>query len=356
MGSMNNRYFYKDKPIFGLDIGYRSVKIMQIGQSKERQRVTGYGFAEFDATAIEYGTIVDFEVIAKALHDLFEKDIVGAITTRRVAFAVPAVYSFNRNMTLPKLETKDLAEAVRLEAEQYIPAPIDQLYTDFQITSKNDKEISLLMSAVPKKLIDSYLQLSKILGLEIIAMETSISAASRLFVQAERSDIPTVLIDFGSISADITIYHKALAVTGTVPCGGDNFTDLIAQKLKVTKDEAQLIKTKYGLSSSKKQSQIETALAPLLSQLIKEIRRMIRYYEERSETKSKIGQIVTMGGGANMPGLSEFMTSSLRLPVRMCDPWHNLDFNGLQPPSSTEKTMYVTVAGLALLQPRETFA
>jgi Tfp pilus assembly PilM family ATPase len=91
----------------------------------------------------------------------------------------------------------------------------------------------------------------------------------------------------------------------------------------------------------------------VLDQLVKEIRRNIRYYEERSNTDKKIGQIVTMGGGANMPGLSEYMTSTLRLPVRMCDPWQHLDFEGLQPPNTVEKSMYVTVAGLALVTPKE---
>jgi Tfp pilus assembly PilM family ATPase len=82
---------------------------------------------------------------------------------------------------------------------------------------------------------------------------------------------------------------------------------------------------------------------------------MIRYYEERGETDRKIGQIVTMGGGANMPGLSDFMTNNLRLPVRMCDPWQHLKFDHLQPPNSIEKSLYVTVAGLALMNPSEIY-
>lgn len=328
---------------------------MQLDTSEKQRSVSGYGVMNFDPASIKDGVVVNPEALAKAIHNLFDKNIVGEITTRRATFAVPAVRTFNRNMTLPKLDTKELAEAVRLEAEQYIPVPIDELYTDFQITGKNDKEVDLLMVAVPKKLIDSYLALSRILGLEVVSMETTIGAAGRLFVQAERSDVPTVLIDFGSISADITIYHKTLVVTGTVPCGGDNFTEMIAQKLNVSKQEAHVIKTKYGLAASKKQAPITVALTPLLDQLVKEIRRMIRYYEERSAQKAKIGQVVTMGGGANMPGLSEFLTSTLRLPVRMCDPWHNLNFAKLQPPNAIEKSMYVTVAGLALMNPREIF-
>jgi len=212
-----------------------------------------------------------------------------------------------------------------------------------------------LVVAVPRKIADSYLLLTQMLGLETVSMDTTIGAGSRLFVQSEPSDVPTVLIDFGSISSDITVFDKTLIVTGTVPGGGDSFTSLIANKLSVTKQEAHVIKTKYGLGVSKKQREITEGVSPLLESLIKEVRRVIRYYEERSAAKSKIGQIVTMGGGANMPGLSEYMTNQLRLPVRMCDPWQRLSFNGLQPPNSIEKSMFVTVAGLALIDHKEIF-
>ncbi len=354
--SNTQTYFYKDKPLFGLDIGYSSAKVMQLIPSKTGHAVTGYGVIDFEPSAIKDGAIIDPEALAKSLNELFNKRLVGSIDTRRVAIAVPAVRTFNRNMTLPRLDSKDLSEAVRLEAEQYIPVPIDELFTDYEVTRTGEKELDMLMVAAPKKIIDSYIKLGQILGLDVVAMETTIGAASRLFVQAERSDIPTVLIDFGSISADITIYHKTLVVTGTVPCGGDDFTQLIAQSLKVSKPEATVIKTKYGLGASKRQDEIVKALAAPIDLLIKEIRRMIRYYEERDASKMHIGQIVTMGGGANVPGLSEYLTSALRIPVRMCDPWQHLDFAGLQPPSTVEKSMYVTVAGLALMDPKEIYA
>jgi Tfp pilus assembly PilM family ATPase len=130
---------------------------------------------------------------------------------------------------------------------------------------------------------------------------------------------------------------------------------LISTYMGVTKDEAHVIKTKYGLGPSKKQAEILAALAPVLEQLVKEIRRMIRYYDDRSGRTGKISQIVTMGGGANMPGLSEYMTNTLRLPVRTCDPWQRLGFGHLTAPSTVEQSMYVTVAGLALIDSKEIF-
>jgi type IV pilus assembly protein PilM len=358
MSKKDTIFFYHDKPVFGLDIGSTSVKAMQINWPNRgaKQTVVGYGVAPFDPVAIKDGLIIDPESIAKVAHDLFSKNLVGEITTRRVAVAIPASRTFNRTVALPYMKKQDVAEAVRLEAEQYIPMPLDSLYMDFSIISQSEENgIEVLAVAVPKKVVDSYLVLTDMLGLEAVAIETTISAASRLFVQAEQSDVPTVLIDLGSLSSDITIYDNTLVVTGTVPGGGDNFNELISKKLGVTKQEAHIIKTKYGLGLSKKQKEITEGLSPIIDQLIKEIRRMIRYYEERNTTEKKIKQVVTMGGGANMPGLSEHLTNILRLPVRMCDPWQHLDFEHLQPPNNIEKSMYVTVAGLALVDPKEAF-
>lgn len=350
------KYFYQDKPIFGLDIGFSTLKVMQISWHGKRQVISGYGVCGFDPEAIADGVILDPEKVAKPAHELFSKHLIGDITTRRVVVAVPAARTFTRTVTLPKLKDKDLDEAIRLETEQYVPVPIDELYLDFEVINTTEKEIELLVVAVPKKIVDSYVRLTNLLGLEIVAVETTIAAASRLFKQAEQSDVPTVLIDLGSLSSDITIYDKGLIVTGTATGGGDSFTEAIANKLKVTTEEAHVIKTKYGLGLSKKQKEITESLTPILDQMTKEIRRMIRYYEERSGTERKIDQIVTMGGGANMPGLSEHMTNLLRLPVRMCDPWQHLDFQQLQPPNSVEKSMYVTVSGLALTDSKEIFS
>lgn len=352
---MNNTHFYHDKPIFGLDIGFNSLKVMQIDASRKKQVITGYGVTTFEPGALAEGVIKDPEAIAKAAHTLFDKHLIGDITTRRVNVAIPASRTFARVMILPKLKENDLHEAVRLEAEQYIPVPVDDLYMDYSVIREKKDEIELLAVAAPKKIVDSYLTLTEIMGLEAVSFEPTNEAGSRLFIQAENSDVPTVLIDFGSLSADITIYDKGLIVTGTAPGGGDNFTNNIAKTLGVTRQEAHIIKTKYGLGVSKKQKEIVAGLSPSLDQMLKEIRRMIRYYEERSGTERKINQIVTMGGGANMPGLSEYMTNQLRLPVRMCDPWQHLDFSGLQPPNTVEKSMYITVAGLALARPKELF-
>ncbi len=354
---MSSSLFYKNKPLFGLDIGFSSLKVMQVERTNhEKVCVVGYGVTQFKSEVFKDGVIVDPIELAKTTQSLFRDGIIGEINTRRASIAIPASKTYNRAVTLPKLSKKDLLSAITSEVNQYIPMPIDELYVDHEVLAEKDESMDILIVATPKKVVDSYMTYANLVGFEVASIETTISADSRLFFEAEDSDIPTVLIDFGSVSSDITIYDKNMVVTGTVPGGGDTFTELISKSLDMTKREADIVKTKYGLGLSKKQKEITDSLDPILSQIVKEIKRVIRYYEERSEEGKKIGQIVALGGGANMPGLSDYMTSSLRLPVRLCDPWQVLTFGNLQPPNTSEKSMYITAAGLALMRPHEVYA
>ncbi len=353
---MNSKFFYHDKPVFGLDIGFSTIKVMQVEPRGKNYHIAGYGVGGFDSSAIKDGVIVDHESIAEATKHLFDHNIVGEINTRRVALAIPASRTYTRTITLPIVEDEEINEAVRMEAEQYIPMPIEELYLDYTIISKDKEGMEILAVAAPRKIVDSQIELTRILGLETVGVDTSILAATRLFErQNEHEDIPAVLIDFGSVSADITVHDKTVIVTGTIPQGGDTFTELIAKKLKVSAEEAHVIKSKYGIGISKKQAEILEVVGPPIEQLTKEIRRMIRYHEERSGSEQKIGQIITMGGGANMPGLSELLTDTIRLPVRTCEPWHNLKLGNLKSPNSYERSLYVTVAGLSLINSKELF-
>ncbi|MBW3568721.1 type IV pilus assembly protein PilM [Candidatus Parcubacteria bacterium] len=350
-------YFYKDKPIFGLDIGFNTIKVMQLEEHSRQYRVIGYGIGGFKSEAIKDGVIVDYEHLAQAILNLFKNNIVGEITTKRVAVSIPATRTFPHAISLPVLSGKALDEAVMLESEQTIPLPMSDLYIDYETIGKTADSIEIQTVAVPRKIVDSYLDLMKIIGLEPVVFDSSIKAAGRLFNrQEENSDIPAVLIDFGSVSADIAIQDKTSIITGTIPAGSDIFTDLLAKGLKISREEALVIKTKYGIGKSKKQAEIIDLLKPELEQIVREVRRVIRYYEERSTTGNKVGQIITMGGGANLPGLSGYLTDLLRLPVRTSEPWQDFKLKKLKAPSQNEKTVFVTVSGLCMIKPGEIFA
>jgi type IV pilus assembly protein PilM len=354
---MNNiAHFYKDKPLFGLDIGSDTIKVLQINHNGKKSVVHGYGLIEFNSDTIKDGVIIDHKSLAKSINNLFAHNITGNIDTRRVAMSIPSNKTYTKFMTLPKMKKKDLKQAIYSEVEQYISMPVDDLCIDYSVNQSNEEGYDILLVAVPKAIVESYMKLTELLGLEPVAFESSGLATARLFRQQNATqEIPTVLIDSGSSSVDITIYDSAIIVTGTISGGGQALTDAIAKKLSLSDSEAHIVKVKYGINKSKRQSEIFDAVHPELDRFTKEIRRMMRYHEERSTSGKKIEQIITMGGGANMPGLSGYLTNELRIPVRTSDPWQHIEASKLVSPSSSEKTLFATVAGLALIRPEEIF-
>ena len=187
--------FFHDKPLFGLDIGHGSLKVMQAAESSastlknQHPRIIGYGYAEFDKAAQLDGVVVQPEVIAKAALDLFNNNLIGDITTRRVAIALPAYRSFTRSLQLPKLQPNEMQEVVELEAEQYISMPLEELYLDYEIVNQTDDTTELFAVAVPKLIVDSYLELAQIMGLETVLIEPTLSSSGRLFSLDSNSDV-----------------------------------------------------------------------------------------------------------------------------------------------------------------------
>lgn len=348
---MNVPIFYTKKPVFGFDIGHGTVKLMQIVNINGQSTVNGYGYIGFDPQAIKGGVIVNGDEIAKQVYALVTKHLVGRIESKRVIASLPAASTFNRTLLLPVMDDKELDTAVTAEASQYIPLPVDELYIDHEIAARvGADQMEVLMVAAPKKVVDSYVALFDMLGLEVSTLETSIHAVSRIVRHADRTGLPTLIIDFGSIATDLSVIDETVKITGSMDGGGETMTELIAGRLGISQRQAYGIKTNHGLELSKHQSQVLEAIRPLLDKLLTEVLKMKRYYEERSPEKRKIEQIIILGGGANLPGLSTFLTDSLRLPTKLVNPWQNLSFGDLQPPHKLETTLYTTAAGLSLVE------
>ncbi len=341
--------------MFGFDIGRSSIKVMQINETAKGAVVVGYGTTTFDPSAIKDGVIIDPEIIIKAAYELLEHNIVGHLTTRHVAASLPNAHSFSRVITLPKMNLKDLSSAVELEVDQSIPLAVEDLYYDFSIVrTLDDGSLEVQIVACPKDIVDSYVLVFRALGLEVGLIESNISAVTRIVIHAEAHEVPTLIVDIGSTACDLSIYDgSAIRATGTVDCSGERITQNISDALEISLQQAHSIKTRYGLELSKKQDKIVKAAEPELNKLIGEIRKVIRYFSDRESAGGAIGQIIILGGGANLPGLSTYITDRTRVPTRLCAPWNNVSFGHLQPPHELETTLYTTASGLSMVKPQE---
>jgi type IV pilus assembly protein PilM len=261
-------------------------------------------------------------------------------------------------MKVPPMSREQITEAVQLEAEQYIPIPIDSLYLDYEVSYQDAQGMELLMVATSRKIVDSYLSLLQSLDLEPVAFEPSISAASRLLrILGDTGGEPSILIDIGSVATDIAVFDKTLQVSSNVNGGADTLTQTIARTLRISQEQAMQIKNQYGIAYSDKQQRIIDAIKPQLEALVHEIGKSQRYYSERGDKSGrKITRVITIGGGAVMPGLNQYLSKQLRLPTDYLEPWGKITFGSLKQPSELDRSMYITAAGEAILDPKEVTA
>lgn len=343
--------FHRDKPIAGVDISTTGLKIMAINPHK--MSVLGYGTADLDPHKVQDSLAKGDTYLAAELKKLLKNNLVGHLPSDQVAISVPTNRTFSRIMSLPLQAEGNLNDAVRLEVEQYIPVAPADLYIDYEIIERTKDSLTALLSAVPKIIVDSIMGVCAASGLKVVLVEPGISAAARLVTLTEQGNLPSIIVDIGAATTDVALLDGVVRVTGGVPVGGHTFTLKISEKLKVGLEEAHQLKVHSGLTSGPRQSKIKSALGPSLDQIVSEARKVIRYYNERLGAKTKIEQVVVVGGGASLPGIGDYLTEAMMMPARPAEPWQSLHFGKLPPFSRQARARYITAAGLALAPVKE---
>lgn len=351
MSGHMSKLFYKDRPIVGLDINTTGIKIMSVDAKK--WLVNGYGSLDLDPLKIKESLENENSTyLADSLKLLLSEKIIGSLPSKRVTVAIPTARSYCRTFSLPASTEKSLADAVILEADQYIPIPSSTLYIDYEIIERKKDTITVLMSAVSRTIIDNLVKSVEAAGLEPVLVEPSISAVGRLLTATEEGALPTVIVDIGPTNTDIAIIDKgAIRVTGGVAIGGNTFTLDIAKKLNVALENAHQLKVLNGLSAGPRQQKLRDALTPSLERILSEIKKVMRYYSERIDTERKLEQLLVVGSGSNVPGIGEYFTENIVIAARVASPWQKLDFGKLQEPQKQFRSRYITVAGLASIKP-----
>ena len=346
-----SKLFYKDKPIIGLDISNTGVKIM----STDPKRWLVHGYGSIDLEPLKMKDAMEnpnSTYLTDSIKLLMSEKVIGDTSSKRVAIALPTARSYTRTFTLPTSTEKALHDAVILEADQYIPIPSDNLYIDYQIIERAKKEITVLMSAVPQVIIDNIIRGVEAAGLQPILIEPSICSVSRVLTATERGDLPTIIVDIGPATTDIAILDRGtIRVTGGLAIGGNTFTLDIAKRLNVELENAHQLKVLNGLNAGPRQQKLVAALEPSLERILSEVKKVMRYYNERINSGRKLEQLLVVGSGSNLPGIGEYFTNSLVMPARVASPWQRLDFAKLQEPPKQFRPRYITVAGLASIAP-----
>lgn len=344
------KLFYKNKPIIGLDISSTGVKVMAVDTKK--WLVLGYGSIDLEPVKVKEALEGNSTYLADNIQALVKEKLIGNLSSNHVILGLPTARSFSRTFTLPVSAEKTLKDAVEIEADQYIPIPAASLYIDYEIIERDKENLTVLMSAMSRVIIDNCVSAVESANLQVSLVEPGMNAVGRLLTATEDGHLPTVIVDIGPASTDIAVLDNgSIRVTGGIAIGGNTFTLDIAKKLGVTLENAHQLKVLNGLNAGPRQEKIKNALEPSLDQIIVETRKVIRYYNERLNDDRKLEQLLVVGGGSNLPGIGEFFTNALIMPARVASPWQKLDFGKLPEPAKQFRPRYITVAGLASVSP-----
>jgi len=336
---------YKKKDCLGLDIGASSVKIVQLKKKKSLTKLVGYQSRVLPENIIIEGIISDHEKMAKIIKEMMLETKEGRFTAEKVIASIPDTNVFTRVLELPKISEKNLKEAVLWEADQSIPMAASDLVIDWQVlgpsATKEDMNDVLLVAA-PLAIVNSYIQLFEKLEMQPEAIETSLASVLRSLVSNKEHDEVMLVADMGARSTNLGFYDHTLRLSDSLDIGGKTFADIVSQGLKIDASEADKLLFSKGL----KEKEIADLLKSTLGNLKDEIQKVIKYHDERFEKKTS--KVILCGGASNLIGITEYLADSLKIEVKVGNPWVNIDTYPLKPVPRQEAPAFANAIGLSL--------
>ncbi len=316
---------------FGLEIENRSIKALMIRKGRKgKQYILSCGMRPLRKGIVQDGQILDSASLALEIKELIRTAKPSPIKSRAVVFSVPENKSFIRTIQIPKMTREEAEEAIRWETEANIPIAVDKVYLDWQVIGEEKGKDEILVAAVPREIVENYSKAVGAAGLDILAIEADIIATIRGIANGKDfSKEPVVIVDLGNSLTTLAVSKNEVPYfTSTLLIGGSTFTDALQKSLGVSYEKAEDLKLKYGLGKMKEDDVLYEAYNPIIENLIEEIEKSIRFYEESINSKEKVQKIFLSGGGALMRDLSDYLSLRMKKEVVVGDPIQDMILPG----------------------------
>lgn len=358
---------------FGLDISDFSLKIAKLDKKGKFFNLSSFGEFSLEPGMVEKGEIKNEEALASIIKNSILKVQGQSLKTKYVKASLSEEKAYLEVIQLPLMEEEELAGAIKYEAENYIPLAIEEVYLDFQMVEplfNHLDHLDVLIAAVPKKIVDSYLNVLKKAGLSPLALEVESQATARALVKGQIAAQPILIIDLGANRTSFIIFSGyCLRFTSSLPISGALFNQAIASTFNVDIKKAEELKMKYGLRQKVKikiknsfdkkveRGEVFEALIPVLTDLVEQIKKHLSFYQTHASHEhllpngKVVEKILLCGGGAGLKGMQEFLESELKIKVELANPWVNIlpqPFQEIPALPLKESLKYATALGLAL--------
>lgn len=332
----------------GLDIGSKTLKIVELIRDSSAFRLNSAGILGYnDKPPEKTETEKDLAPLAAAIRKLYKE---ARIAGREVVLSIPESLAYTRSIKFPLMTDAEIASAVKWEAEQYIPIPLNEAIIQHTVLSRNENvtppDVSVLLVAVSKKIVEKYIKSAEMAGLKPVAIETELIALSR---SLGTPDSTAIVVDIGATSTDIGIIKSSkLIISRSISTAGEAFTRAISQNLGIPQQQAEEYKRTYGLSSNQLEGKIKTTLEPVFKVVADEMKKTIFFYQ--SEEKAEAPRTAILSGGSSlMLQFSAELTSALNMEVVLANPFQKVSVEQSALKSlSGYAPVYAIATGLAM--------
>ncbi len=318
-------FFNKKNNLVGLDIGSRTLKVAEVVENAGGLVLKKIGFIDIAPGMIEDGFIKKPEEVADSLRQLFKA---YNIKEDNVAVSIGGYSVLIKNISVDTMSEEELQERIRFEAEQYIPFDIDEVNLDFHILGEHDhnpNQMNVLLVAAKKEIVNDYVDLVRIAGLNPCIIDADTFAIQNIF--EANYDIPeeaVAVIDIGATKTSINIIKNNSPVfMRDVSFGCGQINQQITKVADCTFEEAEQIKHS---SETDKISEEEknNIIGTVVDGWCVEIQRALDFYYSMSP-EDQISKIFLSGGGAKLEDFRYLLAQQTSSEVKVFNPFESLE-------------------------------
>ena len=347
----------KNTPVLGLDISSTAVKLLELsrsgGRSGARFRVERYAVEVLPPDAVVEKNIADVDAVGDAIRRVVRR---SGSRAKQAAVAVSGSAVITKIITMPaSLSDQEMENQIQLEADQYIPYPLEEVNIDFEVfgpSEKNPEMVDVLLAASRSENVENRVSALEIAGLtpavvdvEAYAMENAFSLISEQLPDFG-VDQTIAIVDIGATNTALNVLHNnKIIYTREQSFGGKQLTEEIQRRYGLSREEAGMAKRQGGLPDN----YMSEVLEPFKEALAQQVSRSLQFFFSSSAHNS-VDHIVLAGGCASIPAIDELVEEKVGTPTIISNPFTNMSVSSNVKPQSlsNDAPSLMIACGLAL--------
>ena len=321
----------KANTLLGIDISSTSVKLLELSRSGSRYKVEAYAVEPLPSNAVVEKNIAEIDGVGNVLSRVLAKARTGA-RSAAVAVAGSAVITKSIEMDA-SLSEDELENQLKIEADQYIPYPLEEVAFDFEVqgpSARNAGRVEVLVAACRKENVEVRQDVLEKAGLSAKVVDVEAYALERAYsllapqLSKEGADLTVAIVDIGATMTTLSVLHNGRTIyTREQLFGGRQLTEEIQRRYGLSIEEAGLAKKQGGLPDDY-QSEV---LQPFKEAVVQQVSRSLQFFFAAGQY-SDVDYILLAGGTASIPDLDRLIQQKIGTPTLVANPFADMALSG----------------------------